>query len=133
MNNSFKLHILTPDRQFYTGEAVEFKSESLVGRIEILPNHVPMVTVIKPALSVFIETNTNKLSAFISNGIIKVENNEVTVLCDAAEWPEEIDIKRAEESKKRAEERLSKRNDFNLKRAENSLLRALVRLRVKGI
>lgn len=133
MNNSFKLRILTPDRQFYIGEAVEFISESLVGRVEILPNHVPMVTVIKPAASVFIESNGNELKAFLSNGIIKVENNEVNVLCDAAEWPEEIDIKRAEESKKRAEERLSKRNDFNIKRAENSLLRALARLRIKGI
>lgn len=133
MSNVFKLHILTPERQFYLGDALEFKGESLVGHIEILPNHVPMTTVVKPGLAEFIEANGNRLKAFISNGILKVVSNEVTVLCDAAEWPEEIDIKRAEESKRRAEERLIQRDGFNLKRAESSLLRALARLKVKGI
>lgn len=133
MTNSFKLQILTPERQFYLGDVVELKTESLAGHIEILANHIPVTTALKPSEAKVKELDGKELKAFISNGILRAINNEVTILCDAAEWPEEINVIRAEESKKRAEERLAKRENINLRRAEKSLLRALIRLRVKGI
>jgi F-type H+-transporting ATPase subunit epsilon len=132
MVNGFKLRILTPERQFYFGDVIKLKTENLIGSIEILSNHIPMVTNLKPAVTEFIDMNGKELKAFTSNGILKVVDKEALVLCDSAEWPEEINVKRAEESKKRAEERMDKKDRINLQRAENSLLRALIRLRVKG-
>ena len=55
---------------------------------------------------------------------MEVKDNSVKILCDACEWPEEIDLKRAEEAKKRAEERLINKDNVDVKRAELALARA---------
>lgn len=133
MADGLKLSINTPERNFYNGEVKEIKTNSLNGSIEILKRHIPMITVLKPAVTTFtdFEGKTNK--AFTSRGILKVEGDEVRILCDAAEWPEEIDEQRAIASKTRAEERLKNKKGMDVKRAEYALHRALTRLRAKEL
>jgi F-type H+-transporting ATPase subunit epsilon len=131
--DGLKLSINTPERNFYHGEIKELKTNSLNGSIEILSKHIPMITVLKPSVTIFIDVEGKTNKAFTSQGILKVEGNEVRILCDAAEWPEEIDEQRAIASKTRAEERLKNKEGTDIKRAESALYRALVRLRTKEL
>jgi F-type H+-transporting ATPase subunit epsilon len=131
--DGLKLSINTPERNFYHGEVKELKTNSLNGSIEILSKHIPMITVLKPSVTIFIDVEGKTNKAFTSQGILKVEGNEVRILCDAAEWPEEIDEQRAIASKTRAEERLKNKEGTDVKRAESALYRALVRLRAKEL
>ncbi len=130
MANSYKLIILSPEREFYSGEISELIVGSTEGSIGILANHMPLVTTLRPSSTEIVEKGGEKLKAFTSSGILEVKNNEVTMLCDAAEWPEEIDKKRAEEAKKRAEKRLEQKTGVDVKRAELALARALARMKV---
>ncbi|MHC6181260.1 F0F1 ATP synthase subunit epsilon [Clostridium sp. JNZ X4-2] len=132
MSEVLKLTILTPDREFYVGEAVEVITESTLGGITILPDHMPLITTLKPADTVIVQKDNKKLKAFTSVGILEVKANELRILCDVCEWPEEIDIKRAEEAKNRAEKRLSSNKDgIDVQRAELALARALARINLK--
>ncbi len=49
MSEPLKLTILTPEREFYSGEVVEVLTESIEGSIAILPNHMPLITTLRPA------------------------------------------------------------------------------------
>ena len=67
----------------------------------------------------------------ISGGFLEVRPDRVIVLADAAERADEIDVARAEEAKRRAEERLKERvSDVDVARAETALQRAMVHLEV---
>lgn len=131
MKDSFNLSILTPERVFYENDVKSLSSENDLGKFEILPNHVAMVTSLNPFVTYFTEKSGEKRKAFISTGILKVKDNKVEILCETAEWPEEIDLKRAEESKKRAEVRLTEKEKVDMKRVEVSLKRALMRIKAK--
>jgi F-type H+-transporting ATPase subunit epsilon len=132
MSETLKLTILTPERDFYSGEVVEVVTESVVGGIAILPNHMPLITTLKPADTEITQKDGKKLKAFTSTGILEVKNNELRILCDDCEWPEEVDKKRAEEARVRAEKRLQTRDKgIDVKRAQMALARALARINLK--
>ncbi|MEY7999304.1 F0F1 ATP synthase subunit epsilon [Clostridium sp. Mt-5] len=132
MSEVLKLTILTPDREFYKGEVIEVITESTLGGITILPDHMPLITTLKPADTVIVQKDNKKLKAFTSVGILEVKENELRILCDVCEWPEEIDIGRAEEAKNRAEKRLASNKDgIDVQRAELALARALARINLK--
>ena len=131
MANTFKLIVLTPEREFYQGEVIELIAASTLGNVGILANHMPLVTALKPSNTEIVDKDGEKLKAFTSSGILEVKDNAATMLCDACEWPEEIDIKRAEAAKKRAEERLMQKDGVDVQRAELALARALTRINVK--
>jgi len=128
MANTFKLIILTPEREFYAGEATELVVASTEGNLGVLANHMPLVTTLKPSASEIVDKDGNKKRAFISTGILEVKENSVTVLSDACEWPDEVDKKRAEAAKERAEARIRQKTGVDVKRAELALARALARL-----
>lgn len=133
MNGVLKLSILTPDKNFYSGEVTKISTDSTSGGIEILDRHMSMITMLRPSATTFKDINGGLYKAFISSGILKVKNHEVEILCDAAEWPDEIKRERAEAAKERAEKRLSNKENIDVKRAEMALYRSLIRLRVKGL
>lgn len=133
MESGLKLSILTLDRHFYDGEVKEIITTSTIGGINILRNHMPLITTLKPSISIFVDMDNVQHKAFVSSGILKIKNGEVRILCDAAEWPDEIDVERAKASKTRAEERLKDNTQIDVKRAERALYRSLLRLRTKGL
>lgn len=133
MKNSFNLNILTPDKTFYKGEVKDLTTENVHGGIEILNNHIAMITLLKPSITRFVDLDGKEYKAFVSTGIMKVRDNEVNVLCEACEWSNEIDFQRAEASRVRATERLKLKDGVDISRAEIALLRSLTRLKIKGI
>lgn len=132
MASAFKLTILTPEKEFYTGEVIELITDSTQGRIGILGDHMPLVTPLRPSVTEITTGDGKKLKAFTSSGILEVKDNAVEFLCDACEWPEDIDATRAESARKRAEERIkNEKESIDLKRAELALARAIARISSK--
>lgn len=130
-NNLFQLEIITPDRVFYKGEAymVEFTAED--GDIGVLKNHIPLTTVVAPGVLTIKEAEGKKRAA-LHAGFAEILPEKVTILAEVAEWPEEIDLDRAEKARKRAEERLHNHAaEIDVARAEIALKKALVRLDLK--
>jgi F-type H+-transporting ATPase subunit epsilon len=132
MENHIKLTILTPEKEFYSGEILSLYTESDDGRFGILANHVSMISPLKPTVTTFTDLNGKELKVFTSTGILRVHEGVAEMLCSACEWPEDIDAERARQAKERAEERLLHKDEIDVKRAENAVLRSLMRIKIKG-
>lgn len=124
----FQVQIITPDRVFYSGEAVMLELTTTEGEIGIYKHHVPMTYLLSPGVVTITEPE-GKRTAALHTGFIRILQEEVTILAEMAEWPEEIDMNRAEEARQRAERRLQMADpNINVARAEMSLHKALTRL-----
>ena len=87
-----------------------------------------LTTVLEPGL-VTIHHGDEEQVAAVHAGFAEILGDKVTLLAELAEWPEEIDLERAEAARERAEERIHNRNDnLDLKRAEFALHKALIRI-----
>lgn len=127
MSENLELTILTPERNIFSGEVKELSSEDETGRFQILPRHLNMISFLVPTVTSFTTVDGRKYKLFTSTGVLKISNNKISLLCDTAEWPEEIDINRAEEARKKAEEGLRKKEHIDYKKEELRLKRALAR------
>ena len=128
--SQFTLEIVTPDRKFFEGEVEMVIVRGTEGDIGILKNHTPLVTPLSIG-KIRIKQNGEFREAAIAGGYVGITKDKTTVITDAAEWPEEIDVKRAEEAKKRAEQRLkSSKSEIDIVRARIALRKALNRIEV---
>ncbi|KKI89707.1 ATP synthase F0F1 subunit epsilon [Bacillus sp. SA1-12] len=124
------VNVVTPDGPVYDAdvEMVSVKAQS--GELGILPGHIPMVAPLEIG-AVRLKKGSGTELVAVSGGFIEVRPDKVTILAQAAEQAESIDVARAEAAKKRAEERLNqKTDDIDFKRAELALRRAINRLNV---
>ena len=129
---SFKLRIISPDRIFYEGEAIMLELNTLDGLVGIYKNHMPMTYIIEPGVMRITESEESVKEAALHSGFMQILQEEITVLAEVVEWPEEIDENRAKEAQIRAERRLAmKEANLNAQRAELALRRALTRQEVK--
>jgi F-type H+-transporting ATPase subunit epsilon len=132
MPKTLTLHISTPERQFYMGEVEMVVITSYDGEMGILPGHLSMVVALSAAPTRILEDGEWRLAA-ISGGFARIKGDGVVILADAAEWPEEIEVNRALEAKKRAEERLQARiSEIEDVETRVALERALMRLTVRN-
>jgi F-type H+-transporting ATPase subunit epsilon len=96
--------------------------------LSAVPNHAPLLTLLEPG-ELRLKRGEQEQVLAVSGGFLEVADNQVVVLADSAERAEEIDIARAEEARRRAQERLSSHApDLDFERARAALLRALARL-----
>lgn len=130
-NKYFQLQVITPDRIFYEGEASMVEFNSVDGEMGVYKHHIPLTTVLAPGIVTITESGGQKEAA-IHAGFVQILGEKVTFLAEVAEWPDEIDVARAEAAKARAEERLHNHAaDVDVARAEIALQRALVRIGIK--
>ena len=130
MASKFLLEIVTPDRVFFEEEVEMVIVRTNEGDQGILRDHMKMVSEVAVG-RIKIKKDGQISEAAIAGGFIKVDLDKTTILTDAAEWPDEIDPKRAMAAKQRAEERLKNRRDgINVYRAEVALNKALNRIQV---
>ena len=130
--NAFKLRVISPDRIFYEGEAIMLELNTVDGIVGIYKNHMPMTYIIEPGVMRITESEESVKEAALHSGFIQILQEEITVLAEAVEWPDEIDENRAKEAQVRAERRLAmKEANLNAQRAELALRRALTRQEVK--
>lgn len=129
-NNLFTLRIITPDRVFYEGEVSMVEFNTTEGEIGVLKKHVPITVIVSPGILTITEAEGTKEAA-LHAGFAEILQDEVVILAEVIEWPEEIDEERAERAKERAEERLrSKTPETDILRAETALQRAMARIHV---
>ncbi len=129
-NNSFQLRIITPDRVFYQGEVEMVEFNTTEGQVGILPGHIPLTVIVKPGILRISEAEQEKIAA-LHSGFVEVLPDEVIVLAEIIEWPEDIDAERAEAALERAKERLAHRDaQTDVARAETALQRAIARIEV---
>ncbi len=127
----FRLKIVSPDRIFYDGEVSMVEMKTSEGEIGVYKNHIPLTTILSPGIVRITEPSGVKVAA-LHAGFVEILKEEVTVLAEVAEWPDEIDINRANEAKIRAERRLASNGaEIDVMRAEIALKKALTRLELK--
>ena len=130
VDNTFQLEIVTPAKLVVKDAAEEAQIPGSSGYLGILPGHAPLITELGVGVITYKASGaTHTLS--VAWGFAEVLPDKVTILAEAAERPQEIDVERAQKSKDRAEERL-KSNDpkIDYTRAEDALQRAETRLNV---
>ena len=128
----FRLEIISPDKMFYTNDVVMAEYNTTEGEVGIYAGHIPMTQIIAPGQLTITEEGGQKIAALLS-GFVEITPEKVTILAEAGEWPENIDVERAREARIRAERRISSgQEDIDLARAELALKKALIRLDVAG-
>jgi F-type H+-transporting ATPase subunit epsilon len=102
-----RCEIVSQDRTVFQGDADMVILPGAAGEMGILPRHAPVLTTLKYGVVRVRQTGVDHIFA-VAGGVAEVRPDLVTVLADAAENVEEIDVKRAQFAKKRAEEALAK-------------------------
>lgn len=133
MSDKLLLEIVTPEKMVVSEEVKEVIAPGINGEFGILPEHTPFLSVLKSGQISFTTVKNEVKKLVVSWGYAEVKKDAVIILAETAERPEEIDVERAVEARKRAEERLSSgSDDIDVERAVLALARALARLEIKG-
>ena len=129
--NTFYLEIITPERQFYIGPAEALVLPAVDGQMGIYPGHEPVVTAIEPG-ELRYKANGKWEPAAVGSGFAEIKPGYVILLVGFAEHPEEIDRKRAEAARQRAEERLRQKQSIHeYYHSKAALARAMARLKTR--
>jgi len=131
--DSIELIIVTPERQLLRETVAEVTLPGADGQLGILPGHAPLITELGIGELNLRRKSGDSVPIAIISGFAEVLGDRVTVLAETAERPEEIDVARAEEAKKRAEQRLAAAStdpDIDWSRAAIALQRSLIRIQV---
>ncbi|MDQ0244863.1 F-type H+-transporting ATPase subunit epsilon [Bacillus fengqiuensis] len=127
---TINVSVVTPDGPVYEADVEMVSTRARSGELGILPGHIPLVAPLQIGAVRLKKGSSTELVA-VSGGFLEVRPDKVTILAQAAEKAEEIDVERAKEAKQRAEQRLQgKQDDVDFKRAELSLKRAINRIEV---
>lgn len=133
-NSSFHLLILTPYGCYFEGDVAFLEVHSEEYNLGILPGHAPLVSTL--AISKMTIKAMGKVSVYaIGGGVINVEKERVTLILNSVERDDEIDVARAQEAKKRAEDRLKEAQNnetIDVNRAKLAFMRAVNRIEVKS-
>lgn len=129
--DTFGLKIIASDRVFYEGRCRKLILPAPDGEMGILANHENMVIAVTVGDARMEAEEGSWVDVAVGAGFAEIVNNRVTVLVDTAERPEEIDVRRAEEAKERAEEQMRQKQSIQeYYRTQASLARAMNRLKV---
>jgi len=116
--------IVSPDGIVYESEIDKVTMPTEAGQITVLPNHAPLVSVLKAGELIVYKSGT-MYGLAVSGGIIEIRpEGQVVILADTAERAEDIDVERAESARKRAEELL--RQQQNVADVDFARLQAVI-------
>jgi len=133
MNKLFNLKILTPEREFFDGDVEAVSLDAPDGNVTILADHTPFVMPVVVG-TIRIKMNNEWKDAVNSEGFMEVHHQGLIVFVQACEYPDEIDTRRAEEARRRAEEKLRQKQSMSeYRQSKIALARAMERLRITGI
>ncbi|WP_071460975.1 F0F1 ATP synthase subunit epsilon [Bacillus massilinigeriensis] len=128
---TIKVSVVTPDGPVYESDVQMVSTKAQSGELGILPGHIPMVAPLQVGAVRMKNANQTEIVA-VSGGFLEVRPDQVTILAQAAEKSEEIDVERALRARERAEQRLRERQQqhTDFRRAELALQRAINRISV---
>ena len=128
---SIELQIVTPDKMLVREQVDEVEIPGSEGYFGVLPGHTPMLSALAVG-EMWYRQGQEKIFLSVANGFCEVLPDKVTVLAQLAERAEDIDVSRAEQAKRRAEERLAQAKDIDYDRARLALQKSLARLQVSS-
>ena len=126
-----RLDIVSPERIVYSDDVDAIIAPGVEGQLGILPHHAPLITMLQPG-ELRVRKGEEETCIAVFGGFLEVRPDRVIVLADAAERAEEIDVAKAQEAKRRAEQTLAHRKVSKVDRAqaEAALRRSLLELKV---
>ena len=128
-DKTFRLKIIAPERIFYEDDVAFVEFRTTEGDIGIYPGHIALTSIVAPGVIKIHTPSGDIREAALLDGFAEILADQVMILAEAVEWPEEIDVNRAKEAQIRAERRI-KNEDGDMDRAELALKRAIVRQRL---
>ena len=130
MPSKFKLEIITPERTFYSGDVESIVIPTPDGQMGIWKGHEPIAAAIEIGV-VKLLIDGKWVECATSEAFMEVRPDETLIFAQSMEWPEEIDVVRAQAAKERAEERLRQQRSYqDYMQSKISLARAMTRLKV---
>ncbi len=134
MAASFALSVITPEKVFFDGETTQIIVRTTEGDIGIMANHTSLVADLPSGPLKVKQEDGSWRTAAISTGLLKVGGNKVSILANAVEWSDEIDLDWAKRSEEDARRRLAEQQDkHQMDLAELKLKRALNRISVGSL
>ena len=131
MPAKYTLEVITPERIFFMGEVQSVIVPTIDGYMSIQKMHEPVVAALQIGEMKLQMEDGEWKSCITSSGFVEVRPDETIIFSQTVEWPDEIDLRRAQEAKERAEERLRQKKSYQeYMQNQISLARAMVRLRV---
>ena len=136
MVNKLSLEVVTPFRTILNEDVDSVTLPGIEGEMGILPEHVPLLTILNAGIMSYVNSNGNKKAIAVHWGYAQVDGNSVRVLAELAETAHEIDLPRAQEAEKKAKELLQsgdipasewENEESRQKIYENKLQRSVVR------
>ena len=103
----FPLRVVSVERSLFEGDVEFIVVNGADGELGVLARHAPLMTVLKPGPLKIRITEGNEQILFVGGGFLEVLPDRVTVLADVAEHADEISVERAEEARRRAQEKLA--------------------------
>ncbi len=135
MAEKFRLEVVTPSRLVVSDEVDLVTAPGTDGDFGVMANHAPLLASLRIGRMTYYKDNET-VNMAVSGGFCEVSNNRMTVLAEAAERSDEIDVERALRAKERAERRLQEaeagREKIDIARAQAAMTRALTRLKIAG-
>jgi F-type H+-transporting ATPase subunit epsilon len=128
--NKFDFKVITPEGVKLTSQLRSIVVRTVDGDIEILPHHMPLISPLANGIVTLDDLNSKK-QCFCGKGIIKVTENDVTLLVSSFNTKEEIDLERAKRARLRALAHINgKEPSDDINRAQDALERAEYRIKL---
>lgn len=129
----FHLSIVTPEKIFYEADVKSLILPGSEGYLGVLPDHAPLITILKPGKLQFRDGDDKLHIMAITNGFLEVSRNKANLLVEAAEFAADIDLERAKESHRKAKESLAAAAEEKLSEIEVEALRMAVERAVNRV
>ena len=111
MEKTLNFKIVTPEKIVYEDEIIQVSIPTVDGEITVLADHIPLVSVLKSG-ELKIKDRKDEQVIAVAGGFLEINaNNEIVILADNAERANEIDLERAEQARKNAEEQIKEAKD----------------------
>ena len=128
---TFHLDVVSAEKNIFSGLVETFQVTGSEGELGIFHGHTPLLTAIKPGMVRIVKQHGHEEIVYISGGMVEIQPGSATVLADTAIRAEELDAAKAEEAKRRAEEKIQNQHgDMDFAQAASELAKAIAQLRV---
>jgi F-type H+-transporting ATPase subunit epsilon len=128
---TFHLDVVSAEKKLFSGLVETFQVTGSEGELGIYPGHTPLLTAITPGMVRVVKQHGHEEVIYVSGGLIEVQPGTATLLADTAIRGEDLDVAKAEEAKRKAEESIhNQHGDMDFAQAASELAKAIAQLRV---